>query len=39
MSFLKKIQQLLFEKYGVEVREKAVAHSLKDFKETLKQTM
>lgn len=39
MSFLKKIQQLLFEKYGVEVREKAVAHSLKDFKETLKTTM
>lgn len=39
MSFLKKIQQLLFEKYDVEVREKAVAHSLKDFEETLKQTM
>lgn len=32
MSFLKKIQQLFFEKYDAEVRESAVAHSLKDFK-------
>ena len=39
MSFLKKIQQLMFENYAVEVREKAVAHSLKDFKVILKQTM